>query len=89
MPLCMRTTININDKLLQSAELHAAKLHAAETNRTLTAVIEDALRLALEPKRVQALKRRVNLSAYGSGGLQLGVDLDDTSSLLVRMEGRS
>lgn len=83
MLICMRTTININDKLLQSA-----KLHAAETNRTLTAVIEDALRLALEPKRIQAFKRRVNLPAYGSGGLQPGVDLDDTSSLLDRMEGR-
>lgn len=83
MLLCMRTTININDRLLQRA-----KLHAAETHRTLTAIVEDALRLALERKPAQASRRRIRIPVSGSGGLLPGVDLDDTASLLDRMEDR-
>ena len=83
MFLCMRTTININDKLLQSA-----KHQAAETHRTLTSVIEDALRLALETKPPRRSAPRANIPASGSGGLLPGVDLDDTSSLLDRLEER-
>jgi hypothetical protein len=84
MLLCMRTTININDALLQSAKVQAAK-----TNRTLTAVIEDALRLALGKKPGQTPSRKIKIPTTGSGGLQPGVDLDDMSSVFDRMEGRS
>jgi len=84
MLLCMRTTININDALLRSAKVQAAK-----TNRTLTAVIEDALRLALVQKPEQAPSRKIKVPAAGAGGLQPGVDLDDMSSVFDRMEGRS
>lgn len=42
MLLCMRTTIQLDDQLLLEA-----KKHAAQTGRTLKAVIEDALREAL------------------------------------------
>jgi len=79
----MRTTININDELLQTA-----KLRAAETQRTLTAVIEDALRLALQKRPSRPSNRRVRIPTSGSGGLLPGVDLDDTSVLIDRMEGR-
>ena len=78
----MRTTININDRLLQKA-----KLRAAETHRTLAAIIEDALRLALEAKPALAPNRRVRIPTSGAGGLLPGVDLDDSASLLDRMEG--
>lgn len=80
----MRTTININDALLRMA-----KLRAAETHRTLTAVIEDALRLAIEGKSLSEPGRRVNIPTSGSGGMLAGVDLDDMSSILDRMEDRS
>lgn len=80
----MRTTININDRLLE-----AAKVHAAESHQTLTAVIEDALRLSLEPKPRAARTRQVAIPVSGSGGLMPGVDLDDDSALLDRMEGRT
>ena len=81
MLLCMRTTININDQLLQTA-----KRRAADTRRTLTSIIEDALRLALETKPGRTSSRRICIPASGSGGLLPGVDLDDNSSLSRRLE---
>ena len=78
----MRTTININDHLLSEA-----KKRAADTHRTLTAVIEDALRLALRTENRRPTTRTVRLPTSGSGGVLSGVNLDDTSSLLDRMDG--
>lgn len=79
----MRTTVRLDDQLLTEA-----KEHAARTGRTLTALLEDALRafLALEnrPKR----GRPPRLPTYGQGGLQPGVDLDDGAALQDRMDGR-
>lgn len=69
MLLCMRTTININDSLLTSA-----KRRAAEPHRTLTSVIEDALRLALEMKPLQAANRQIAIPSSGLGSLLPGVD---------------
>ena len=80
----MRTTINIDDELMREA-----RLQAAETHRTLTAVIEDALRLALQVRSLVPAGRTVNLPTSGAGGLLPGIDLDDTSSILDRMEGRA
>ena len=78
----MRTTVRLDDQLLT-----AAKEHAARTGRTLTALLEDALRtfLALEsrPKK----RRPLRLPTFGDGGLQPGVDLDNTADLLDLMEG--
>ena len=55
-------------------------------NTTLTAVIEDALRTALaKPDKKQ---KKIELPETGSGGLCVGVDLDDTSSLIDIMEDR-
>jgi hypothetical protein len=77
----MRTTIRLDDDLLT-----AAKRHAIETGRTLTAVIEDALRQALAPHRGTA-DRRVKLPVGRKGSkLQPGVDLDDSAGLLDLME---
>jgi hypothetical protein len=81
---CMRTTVSIDDELLR-----AAKLRAAETGRTLAAVIEDALRLALQERAPAAPRRPIRVPTSGSGGLLPGIGLDDTSSLLERMEGRA
>lgn len=65
-----------------------AKLRALETNRTLTSVFEDALRLALESKQ-GAANRRVIVPVSGAGGLQPGIDLDDTNTILDRMEDKA
>jgi predicted transcriptional regulator len=80
----MRTTIRINDELLRKA-----KKRAAETDRTLTQVVEDALRREVEAGDYTADSETIELPSDGEGGLQPGVDLDDTSSLLDRIGGVS
>jgi hypothetical protein len=77
----MRTTIRLDDRLLVEA-----KQLAAQTGRTLTAVIEDALREALARHRPSPKKKRIVLPAHGSGGLQPGVDLDASASLWEMMD---
>ena len=72
----MRTTIHLPDDLLTRA-----KRAAADSNRTLTAVIEEALRVSLS-KRRGARRVRIDLPTFGEGGLQAGVDLDDSAALL-------
>ncbi len=81
MVLCMRTTIQLDDQLLSEA-----KQHAARTGRTLKAVIEDALRETLARKDTAGSEGRVRLKTFKGRGVQSGVDLDDTSSLLDLME---
>lgn len=78
----MRTTIDINDQLLQQA-----KLRAANTNRTLTSIVEDALRRFLQKAPAARQKSKRPMPVDGSGGVLPGVDLDNTSSLLDRMDG--
>lgn len=82
---CMRTTIRLDEELLRDA-----KAAAAASGRTLTALIEDALREALSRRHGHASPARVELPTFqGGGGLQAGVDLDDSAALLDLMEGRS
>jgi hypothetical protein len=76
----MRTTINLDDHLLAEA-----KQVAARTGRTLTAVVEDALRESLH-RRHHSSRRAVELPTFGAGGVQPGVDLDDSAGLLELME---
>jgi len=75
----MRTTIRLEDELLA-----AAKQRAAETGRTLTAVIEDALRQALG--RAEPPPSSVAPLPVVPGGTRPGVDLDDSAGLLELME---
>lgn len=77
----MRTTIRLNDNLF--AQL---KAYAGRTGRTLTSVIEDALRAYLTTSKPQSRKQRVRLTTVRGRGVQPGVDLDSASSLLDLME---
>jgi hypothetical protein len=77
----MRTTIRINDRLLQEA-----KLQAARRGTTLTALIEDALRESLARQRGSQQREPVRLVTFGGKGLLSGVDLDDSAALLDLME---
>lgn len=78
----MRTTIRLPDDLLD-----AAKRRAVETGRTLTKVIEDALRAALARDDTGSVEQAdVVIPTFGSGGLRPGIDLDDSASLLDAME---
>lgn len=77
----MRTTIRLPDDLLETA-----KQRGVATGRTLTRVIEDALRAALAREDADAAPARVAIPTYGTGGLRPGVDLDDSAALLDAME---
>jgi hypothetical protein len=76
----MRTTLNLDDALLAEA-----KQVAARTGRSLAAVVEDALRESLR-RRHQAARQAVELPTFGEGGVQPGVDLDDSAALLDLMD---
>jgi hypothetical protein len=79
--ICMRTTLDLDD-----AVLRAAKKRAAEEGKTLTRLIEEALRARLAPgprskrHRLQPLTKR--------GRPVQDVDVEDRDALYERMEGR-
>jgi len=77
----MRTTINLPDEVLSRA-----KKAALETRTTLTDFIANALAEALARRRRRRPSIPADLVTYGTGGLQPGVDLDDTSALLDLMD---
>jgi len=80
----MRTTISIQDDLLRQArEVSLAR------NCTLGDLVDDALRLVLsaKPKATGAARPRP-LKTFRGSGLQPGVDLSSSASLLEIMEGR-
>jgi len=77
----MRTTIRLDEHLLAETR----KL-AARTGRTLTAVIEDALREMLARQQQAAARPPVRLPTASGKGLQPGVDLDDSAALLDLMD---
>lgn len=76
----MRTTIVLDDALLMEA-----KQVAASTGRSVSAVIEDALRQALA-RRAGDGRPRPELPTHGGDGLRPGVDLDDAAGLLDLLE---
>ena len=78
----MRTTIRLNDQLLTEA-----KQLAAQTGRTLTAVIEDALREVLARRKQTPKTERVELIRLNLGELRPGVNLDDNAALRDLMDG--
>lgn len=77
----MRTTVRLPPPLMAQA-----KKLARETDRTLTQVIEDALRVAVARQR-RPKPRTVSIITFKGNGVQPGVDLDDTSALLDLMDG--
>ena len=78
----MRTTINLPDDLILQA-----KKAALDKDTTLTEIIKDALREALEKRTRKKPRADFRVHASGQGGLLPGVDLDDTSALLDIMDG--
>jgi hypothetical protein len=80
----MRTTIRLDDDLLLQV-----KQIAARSDKTLTSVIEDALREMLARQQKAEDRAPVRLVTVSGGGLQPGVDLDDSAALLALMEESS
>ncbi len=77
----MRTTIRLNDQLLTEV-----KQLANDTGKTMTAIIEDALRQMIAQRNQSVPKAPVKLITVSGNGLQAGVDLDDSATLLDLME---
>jgi putative antitoxin of VapBC-like toxin-antitoxin system len=78
MHTCMRTTLDIEDALLRRA-----RRQAASEGRTLTAVIEDALRALLgRPARPARPRQRFRLHLPTRRGTRLPhVDIADRTAL--------
>lgn len=78
----MRTTIRLDDQLLKSA-----KQLAHNTGKSLTAVIEDALRQTLARQTTNKQTRKpVKLTTVSGHGVRPGIDLNDSATLLAVME---
>jgi hypothetical protein len=80
----VRTTVRLEDGLLEQA-----KREAARRGETLTALIEEGLRLVLIRGQRPAKRRRVLIPVSSTGGgLLPGIDLNNSAELLEIMEGR-
>lgn len=78
----MRTTLDLDDALVRKA-----KRRAADGGTTLTAVIEQALREYLAPRRAVGKPFRLRLLTK-RGRLLPGINLADRDALYESMEGR-
>jgi hypothetical protein len=76
----MRTTVRLDEHLLQQA-----KQHAVASGMTLTAVLEQALRESLARRPAAGRLAPVRLKTFRGSGVRPGVDLDDSASLLDLM----
>ena len=77
----MRTTIRLDDQLLEKA-----KQYALSHGTTFTAVVEDALRAKLITRRTSHKQSAIKLKTVSGQGVNPGVDLNDSASLLDLME---
>ena len=79
----MRTTLDIDDTALRQA-----KKLAAEEGKTLTRIVEEALRDRLAPPRRSGKRFKLRLLTK-RGRLIPGTHLADRDALYERMEGRA
>ena len=83
MFLCMRTTIDIPDDILQEL-----KRLAAETQRSLKDVFNDFLRSELERRKSRPIIRTPErVITFKGNGVRPGVHLDSSRDLLDIMDG--
>ena len=76
MELLMRTTLTIDADVLS-----AFKRVAADTHRTLSGVIEDALREQLTQRRARGETSGADLPVVGGGAVLPGVDLTSNAAM--------
>jgi hypothetical protein len=80
----MRTTVRLDEALLERARQEAAK-----RKTTLTSLIEQGLELVLRrPMKAVARQTVVLPECRAGGGTLPGIDLNDSASLLDRMDER-
>ena len=83
MLFCMRTTLNLDDGLMT-----AVKKAAADSGKTITEVVEEALTDALLRRPVEDAQSFELALPTVKGRSKPGVDLTDRESLFEIMEGR-
>jgi hypothetical protein len=76
----MRTTVDLPDDILSEA-----KARAARERRSLSEIVGDAVRSSFA-RTAPADREPVELPTFNGGGLQPGIDLDDSAALLDVME---
>ena len=80
----MRTTVRLDEGLLREA-----KAEAARQGKTVTGLIERGLRIVLAGARARTRRARVALPvSKAAGGTLAGIDLDDSSAVLDRLDNR-
>ncbi len=80
----MRTTVRLEENLLQRARQEAER-----RGITLTSLLEQGLQLALRRPLRRSERSVVTLpECHAGGGTTAGVDLNDSASLLDRLENR-
>jgi hypothetical protein len=79
----MRTTVRLDGTLLERARAEAAK-----RKTTLTSLIEQGLEFMLRSPMKRSRRGPVALpECRAGGGTMPGIDLNDSASLLERMDG--
>ena len=71
-----RTTVRLPEDLIKRA-----KRKAAAEGRTLTALIEEGLRLVVFPKRKEKAKRVLPPDSDATGGPLPGIDISNSAAL--------
>lgn len=82
MLFCMRTTLNIDDGVMRDL-----KRRAAETGRSLTSLIEEAIRSLLDRQTQPEPDYRLRWMIV-EGGARPGINLSDRDALIDLMDGR-
>ena len=77
----MRITLELDTELLAEA-----RRIAVAAGRSLSEVVEDALRATLPRRKSSRRGAQVQLTAFAGNGLRPGVDLDNSADLLDLME---
>lgn len=80
----MRTTLNLDENLMREV-----KERAARTGRTITSIVEDALRVSLRERPAGNEWLPARLTTIDGRGPLPGVDLDDSATLSELIESRS
>lgn len=76
----MRTTMNLPDDLYR-----AARVRAAEEGRTVTSLLEEALRSLLDRERAEPAPYRVDPLSMGMPG-EIPFDIGDNSAVLDHLD---
>lgn len=82
MLFCMRTTLNIDDGVMRDL-----KRRAAETGRSLTSLVEEAIRSLLDRQTQPEPDYRLRWMIV-EGGARPGINLSDRDALIDLMDGR-